>query len=67
MPSKIDKTTEKGTYLMDSEGAKVIENYKRFIPELSTETYYAIGFILLGIALVLALEIYGQKTRKAHA
>ena len=36
------------------------------MPELNIETYYAIAFIFLGIAIVLALEIYGQKTRKAH-
>ena len=53
-----------GSFLLDSTGAKVIENYKRFIPNLNTETYYAIGFILLGILIVLALEWYGQKTRK---
>ncbi len=55
---------EDGSFLLDSTGEKVIENYLRFRPELNTETYYAIGFIFLGIILVLALEWYGQKTRK---
>lgn len=59
--------SEDGTYLYDSSGEKVIQNYARYIPELNTETFYAILFILLGIAIVLALEIYGQKTRKPHA
>ena len=52
-----------GSHVLDSSGSKVIENYQRFIPSMSTETYYAIGFILLGILIVLALEKYGQKTR----
>lgn len=63
----IYKLTETGDYLYDSGGAKVVQNYTRFIPELNFETLYAILFIVLGIAIVLALEIYGQKTRKIHA
>jgi uncharacterized membrane protein len=60
------KINESGSFLIDSRGEKVIENYKRYLPELTTETYYAIGYIFLGIAIILALEIYGQKTRKQH-
>ena len=63
----IYKMNEDGSMLFDSSGAKVIENYKRFIPEFNQETYIAIGFIIIGIAIVLALEIYGQKTRKINA
>tara|TARA_R110002050_G_scaffold74772_6_gene160356 strand:- start:131989 stop:133005 length:1017 start_codon:yes stop_codon:yes gene_type:complete len=59
----IFKMHENGNFLLDSTGKKIIQNYKRYIPELNTETYYAIAFIFLGIAIVLALEIYGQKTR----
>ena len=58
------KLNEDSSFLLDSTGEKIIENYKRFIPNLNTETYYAIGFIFLGILLVLALEWYGQITRK---
>ena len=58
------KANEDGGFLLDSAGEKVIKNYKRFMPELNTETYYAIAFIILGIAIVLALEFYGKKTRK---
>ncbi|KAA5821917.1 DUF368 domain-containing protein [Algibacter amylolyticus] len=61
----IYKLDESGHFLLDSAQQKVIENYQRFIPSLNTETYYAIGFIFLGIVIVLALEWYGQKTRKA--
>ncbi|WNH11840.1 DUF368 domain-containing protein [Thalassobellus suaedae] len=59
----IFKIHENGGFLLDSTGTKIIQNYKRYIPEFNTETYYAIAFIFLGIAVVLALEIYGQKTR----
>lgn len=60
----IFKMNENSGFLLDSTGEKIVKNYERFMPELNTETYYAIAFIFLGIAIVLALEIYGQKTRK---
>ncbi len=60
----IYKTQANGHFVLDSTGEKIIENYGRFIPELNSETYIAIAFILLGIAIVLALEWYGLKTRK---
>jgi uncharacterized membrane protein len=62
----IYKTTTDGTILLDSSGAKIIENYQRYIPESQTETYYACAYIILGIIIVLALEIYGQKTQKKY-
>ncbi|PWI30340.1 DUF368 domain-containing protein [Flavobacteriaceae bacterium LYZ1037] len=62
----IYKTHMEGAYKLDSSGSKVIENYTRFLPELNNETYLAIGYIILGIMIVLALEIYGKKTRKTH-
>lgn len=60
------KTQLDGTFVLDSSGGKVIENYTRFMPKLSNETYFAIGFIILGILIVLVLELYGQKTRKTN-
>ena len=60
----IYKLNENGGFLFDSTGEKIIQNYQRFMPRLNAETYYAIVFIFVGIAIVLALEIYGQKTRK---
>ncbi|WP_158848686.1 DUF368 domain-containing protein [Algibacter sp. L1A34] len=59
----IYKLDSNGSFLFDSTGSKVVQNYQRFFPELNTDTYLAIGFIIVGIALVLALEWYGQKTR----
>lgn len=62
----IFKTNLDGAFILDSSGGKVVENYTRYIPEVNSETYFAIGYILVGILIVLALEVYGQKTRKAH-
>ncbi|MCH4551163.1 DUF368 domain-containing protein [Aestuariibaculum lutulentum] len=62
----IYKLTEDGKPLFDSTGTKIVANYQRYIPELNTETYYAIAYIFLGITIVLALEYYGQKTRKIN-
>lgn len=61
----IYKLTEEGDFILDSTGNRVIKNYERYIPSFNNETYYAIGYIFLGIAIVLALEWYGQKTKKA--
>ena len=58
---------EDGSILLDSTGEKVIENYIRYMPELNSDTWYAILFIFIGIIIVLALEIYGKRTRKHHA
>ena len=62
----IYKLSETGTILKDRTGEKIIENYQRFLPQLNTETYSAIAFVVLGILIVLALEWYGQKTRKTR-
>ena len=61
----IYKLTRDGDFIFDSTGAKVIKNYKRFIPDYNSETLYAIAFIIIGITIVLALEWYGNKTRTA--
>ncbi|MFL1011239.1 DUF368 domain-containing protein [Flavisericum labens] len=60
----IFKTGNDGGFILDSTGQKIVKNYQRFLPEVNTETYYAIGFVILGIAIVLVLEWYGQKTRR---
>lgn len=62
----IYKLTEEGVFLYDSSGEKVIQNYARYIPEINIQTFYAILLIGLGIVIVLALEMYGQKTRRTH-
>ncbi|RAJ13039.1 DUF368 domain-containing protein [Olleya aquimaris] len=61
------KMQAEGHFLLDSRGQKIIENYERYWPELNTQTYLAMFYIVVGIAIVLALELYGQKTRQSHA
>ncbi|WP_034040601.1 DUF368 domain-containing protein [Wocania ichthyoenteri] len=60
----IYQINDNGSLILDSTGEKIIANYKRFMPELNSETFYAVAFIVLGITIVLALEVYGKKTRK---
>lgn len=61
------KTATTGEFLLDSRGQKIIENYQRYLPELNTETFLAFFYTLIGIAIVLGLELYGQKTKQSHA
>ena len=63
----IYKVDEFGNFLKDTNGIKVVENYKRYLPDFNHETFVAIVFIVVGILIVLALEWYGQKTRKEDA
>lgn len=63
----IFKTHEDGSFLLDSRGEKIIANYERFLPELNSETYFAIAYVIIGILVVLGLEWYGQRTNKTHA
>ncbi len=56
---------ENGSFLLDSLGNKVIENYHRYIPSFTeATTWYAIGFIILGVFILLILEWYGNKNKK---
>ncbi len=61
------RLTDNGAFIYDSAGKKVVSNYERFIPDLNSETYLAIAYIVVGIAIVLALEWYGHRTRKVDA
>jgi uncharacterized membrane protein len=63
----IYKTNSDGSFILDSTGKQVIENYERFLPEFTSETYIAIAYIALGILIVLGLEWYGQRTRQIKA
>ena len=56
---------EDNDFLLDSKGQKVIENYKRFIPNFTeTETWAAITFIILGIGIVLLIDYYGRNSKR---
>ncbi|WP_027124569.1 DUF368 domain-containing protein [Gelidibacter mesophilus] len=62
----IYRMTDEGNLIYDSTGKKIVSNYERFIPDLNSETYLAIVYIGVGIAIVLALEWYGHKTKKIN-
>jgi len=49
-------------FILDSRGLKIIENYKRYIPEINIETIYATLCIITGVLIVLILESYNKKT-----
>ena len=58
------KLGETGMPMLDSAGNQIIEKYVRYLPGLEKQTYLAMAFVLLGILIVLALEWYGQRTRR---
>jgi uncharacterized membrane protein len=58
-------TDDTGSPLLDSNGAPIVKNFERFLPEISDpQTWWSVVFILLGIGLLIVLEIYGQSRQK---
>lgn len=54
-----------GQFLLDQNGDKIVMNYERFMPNISSsETWLAIFWILIGIALILLIDYYGR-TKKS--
>lgn len=61
----IYKISDTNRYLLDQNGNKIVENYKRYIPDVfSSETWLAIAFIIFGFILIISIDYYG-KNRKA--
>ena len=61
---EIYKLSSEGEFLIDSKGNKVIENYKRFIPDVSdTETWVALFFIFIGVGVILLIDYYGKRSK----
>lgn len=61
----IFKVDEAGNPLLDSNGDKIILNYKRHLPQMAeAETWWAILFILTGILVLLILDWYGNNRKK---
>ena len=52
-----------GNFITDTNGERIIENYQRYLPDLNTQTLYAILFTSFGAAIVLGLEWYGNKRK----
>ena len=52
------------TFILDKKGNKIVENYERFIPDFSnSETWFAVFYIFIGIALILVIDYYGRKKK----
>jgi uncharacterized membrane protein len=53
-----------GLILVDQNGNNIIENYRRYLPDLSnSETWISIFYIVIGIALILFIDFYGRKKK----
>jgi len=53
---------ENGILLTDVKGNKIIQNYQRFLPDITlTETWMAIFFILFGIGIVLLIDLFAKQ------
>ena len=58
---KIDAS---GQSILDSNGREIIANYERYFPDVgSSETWWAIFFVIVGILILLALDWYGKKRK----
>ncbi len=54
-----------GEFVIGKNGDKIIENYQRFLPDLSDSTnWIAIAYVFVGILLILGIDYYGRQ-RKA--
>lgn len=61
------KTDVNGQAILDSNGKEIIVNYERYFPDFGiSETWWALFFVLVGIAILLGLDWYG-KNRKQRA
>ncbi len=56
---------ENGEILVDANGNNIIQNYTRFIPDISIqETWIAVFFILVGGGIILLLDIFGEERKE---
>ena len=59
---------EAGNFLLDKKGNRIIDNYDRYLPELSAaSTWLAIFFIVAGALGVWWLALHELKNKKRHA
>jgi len=53
---------QEGHLVYDKNGNAIIENYQRFMPDIyNLDTWVTIGFILIGLAVVLGIDYYERK------
>ncbi len=63
----IFRVDSSGALLLDSDGKEIIVNYQRYWPEFTvSETWWALFFVLVGIAVLLGLEWYGNNRKTAR-
>lgn len=56
-----------GEFLTDQNGDRIVENYRRFLPDLSIDTsWYAIFYAIVGILLIVGIDYYGR-ARKSNS
>jgi len=61
----IYKTGRSGESILDSNGKEIIVNYERYFPDFSSsETWWAVFFVCIGILILLALDWYGKRRKK---
>jgi len=62
--TKIYATNSVGAILTDAKGREIIRDFDRYLPQWqATQTFWAVGFILLGIAIVVALELLNNNKK----
>lgn len=53
--------TLNGEVLVDAKGAKIVENFKRYWPEISDlETWIAFVFVAFGMGIIFLIDKYGE-------
>ena len=53
--------TLNGEVLLDAKGAKIVENFERYWPEISDlETWIAFVFVAFGMGIIFLIEKYGE-------
>lgn len=56
---------ENGQLLLDSNGNNIVESFQRYFPDFSsTETWIAIAFVILGLAMIYLLDIFGNNNHQ---
>ena len=65
--TKIFATNNLGEVLMDAKGREIIKDFDRYLPDLAlAQTYWAVLFIAVGIAIVVALEMMNTSKKAAN-
>lgn len=52
-----------GQIIVDRSGNPLIATYKRYIPEVDVDTFWAVFFMIIGVLIVLGLEKYGESNK----